>query len=149
MKIADDERLYDIGALKDDPTALYDIAVLFQALVPYDWDEQSEIFQVFRKVYRSLWGNLPQVVVHDMRDPDDPETWGEFGSPADYPAAAVLPELFSMQKIAEFFSVSKSTVSRWVARGVLPVVCIGGRRYVRSDDLCAAVRCGTVGRNDR
>lgn len=149
MKIIDNEKLYDIGQLKQKPDALYDLAVLVSALVPYDWDEQSEIYQVFRKLHCSLWGHLPQVVMHDFRDPEDPLTWGEFGCPADNPVSPVLPKLYTMQELADYFLVSKSTVSRWIAQGVLPSVCVGGRQYVRSDDLCAAVQGGVVARRSK
>lgn len=76
------ETLFDIGDLKDSPDALYDLAVRFSAVFECSADHQTaEIWEVLEKVNRSLWGNLPPVVVIDMRDPDDPATWGEFGSP--------------------------------------------------------------------
>lgn len=75
--------LYDIGDLKDDPTRLYDMAVqfeqFFQCRTP---DQTAEIWLVLEKVNNSLWRNLPPVVMIDFRDPDDPETWGDFGPPS-------------------------------------------------------------------
>lgn len=78
--------LYDIGDLKDSPDALYDLAVRFSAVFECRADHQTaEIWEVLEKVSRSLWGNLPPVVVIDFRDPDDPATWGDFGRPPDLP----------------------------------------------------------------
>lgn len=76
------DRLYDIGDLKDNPDALYDLAVKFSAFFECRPDHQTaEIWQVLQKVSDSLWGNLPPVVVIDFRDPDDPATWGNCGAP--------------------------------------------------------------------
>lgn len=80
------DRLYDIGDLKDNPDALYDLAVKFSAFFELRPEhETAEIWQVLQKVSDSLWGNLPPVVVIDFRDPDDPATWGDFGRPPDLP----------------------------------------------------------------
>lgn len=74
------DRLYNIGNLKDDPAALYDMAVAFSQFFEYRMKDQStEIWQVLERVNKRLWSNLPPVVVIDLRDPDDPSTWGEFG----------------------------------------------------------------------
>lgn len=80
------ERLYDIGDLKNHPDMLYDLAVKFSAVFECRTDDQtSEIWKVLERVSKSLWGNLPPVVVIDFRDPDDPNTWGDFGRPPDLP----------------------------------------------------------------
>lgn len=82
------DRLYDIGDLKDNPEALYDLAVKFSAFFECRPEHQTaEIWQVLQKVSDSLWGNLPPVVVIDFRDPDDPLTWGEFGEPPGLPTS--------------------------------------------------------------
>lgn len=74
--------MYDIGDLKDDPEALYDMAIRFDQFFQMraDW-QTAEIWHVLQRVSNSLWGNLPPVVVIDFRDPDDPSTWGEWGAP--------------------------------------------------------------------
>lgn len=80
------ERLYDIGDLKNHPDTLYDLAVKFSAVFECRTEYQTaEIWEVLERVSKSLWGNLPPVVVIDFRDPDDPNTWGEFGRPPDLP----------------------------------------------------------------
>ena len=74
---------YDLGKLKNDPEQLYDIAIKFQqfygGLCPPD--EGGEIWDILNKVNQSLWVHLPPVVMIDLRDPDDPQTWGDFGPP--------------------------------------------------------------------
>lgn len=80
------EQLYDIGKLKNDPQALYEVALKFDPMdIPGDglWDTESECFKALMRICNSLWGNLPPVVVFDFRDPDDPMTWGDFGAPPD------------------------------------------------------------------
>lgn len=80
------DRLYDIGDLKDNPDALYDLAVKFSAFFECRAEHQTaEIWEVLERISKSLWGNLPPVVVIDFRDPDDPATWGEFGEPPRLP----------------------------------------------------------------
>ena len=64
--------MYDIGDLKNRPDELYDWAIKFDALIGPCYDpDGAEIWQVLRKIHNSLWGNLPQVVMIDMRDPDE------------------------------------------------------------------------------
>ena len=76
--------LYEIGNLKNDPAKLYDMALqfstIFESYLPVD---DAEIWSVLRRVNCTLWSNLPSVVVIDFRDPGDPETWGDFGSPVN------------------------------------------------------------------
>lgn len=73
---------YDIGDLKDDPWRLYDMAVKFSQFFECCAEHQTaEIWLILEKVSNSLWGNLPPVITIDFRDPDDPSTWGDFGSP--------------------------------------------------------------------
>ena len=82
------DRLYDIGDLKNHPDALYDLAVKFSAVFEYRADHQTaEIWEVLECVSKSLWGNLPPVVVIDFRDPDDPSTWGGVGEPTGLPTS--------------------------------------------------------------
>ena len=74
--------LYEIGDLKNSPDALYDMAVKFRQFFECrPPEETAEIWLVLEKVGRSLWANLPPVVMIDFRNPDDPETWGDFGPP--------------------------------------------------------------------
>ncbi len=68
--------MYDIGELKNDPCRLYDLALLFSAFYEGFCGDDSELFKILKKVNFSLWGNLPPVVTIDLRDPDDPSTWG-------------------------------------------------------------------------
>ena len=80
------DRLYDIGDLKNHPDTLYDLAVKFSAFFECRTEYQTaEIWEVLERVSKSLWSNLPPVVVIDFRDPDDPATWGDFGRPPDLP----------------------------------------------------------------
>lgn len=73
---------YDIGALKDHPVQLYDLAKIVGDILEIISPETSpEIWNVLHKVNFSLWSNLPPVITIDFRDPDDPNTWGEFGPP--------------------------------------------------------------------
>lgn len=140
--------MYDIGDLKNDPEQLYDMAVKFSQFFEMRPDHQSaEIWHVLERVSRSLWGNLPPVIVLDFRDPDDPQTWGKYGAPPSIPQntpADNLPDLYSVADVATLFDVSKSTVSRWFKRGLLPCVRIGGRQYVEYSDLITAINQGKV-----
>lgn len=140
--------MYDIGDLKNDPGQLYDMAVKFSQFFEMCADHQAaEIWHVLERVSRSLWGNLPPVIVLDFRDPDDPQTWGKYGAPPSIPQntpADNLPDLYSVADVASLFDVSKSTVSRWLKRGLLPCVRIGGRQYVEYSDLITAINQGKV-----
>lgn len=140
--------MYDIGDLKDDPEQLYDLAVKFSQFFEMRPDHQTaEIWHVLERVSHSLWGNLPPVIVLDFRDPEDPQTWGKYGAPPSIPQntpADNLPDLYSVADVATLFSVSKSTVSRWFKRGLLPCVRIGGRQYVEYSDLITAINQGKV-----
>lgn len=79
---------YDIGDLKNDPERLYDMAVQFQQFFQCRTaDQTAEVWHVLERVSNSLWGNLPPVLVLDFRDPDDPATWGDCGTPPGF----VLP----------------------------------------------------------
>ena len=83
------ETLYDIGDLKSNTVKLYDLAVMFSAFFDsFPEDSTLELWHVLLRVQESLWSNLPPVVVIDFRDPDDPNTWGEFGKPPDLPTIA-------------------------------------------------------------
>ena len=79
------ENLYDLGDLKNDPQRLYDIAMGFRQFFGdvRPWNASGEIWDVLEKVNNSLWANIPPVVIFDFRDPDDPDTWGDFGPPSD------------------------------------------------------------------
>lgn len=144
--------MYDIGDLKNDPEQLYDLAVKFSLFFELRPAHQTaEIWQVLERVSRSLWGNLPPVIVLDFRDPDDPQTWGKYGAPPGIPQntpADNLPDLYSVADVASLFDVSKSTVSRWFKRGSLPCVRIGGRHYVEYTDLLAAIERGKLPRSN-
>ena len=73
---------YDIGELKNSPDVLYDLAVKVSAVLDTVSDcPGAEVLQVLQNVRNSLWSNLPPVVMIDLRDPDDPSTWGEYGEP--------------------------------------------------------------------
>ena len=140
--------MYDIGDLREDPERLYDMAVKFSQFFEMRSEHQTaEIWHVLERVSRSLWGNLPPVIVLDFRDPNDPQTWGKYGAPPiplrNTPADN-LPDLYSVADVASLFDVSKSTVSRWFKRGFLPCVRIGGRQYVEYSDLIAAINQGRV-----
>ncbi len=79
------KELYDLGVLKNDPVQLYNMAINFQQFfgeIRPPW-AVGEIWDVLEKVNNSLWVNLPPVITIDFRDPDDPNTWGDFGSAAD------------------------------------------------------------------
>lgn len=138
--------MYDIGDLKNDPVQLYDLAVRFSQFFETRSEHQSaEIWSVLEGVSRSLWGNLPPVLVIDFRDPDDPLTWGKCGSPPMISRAAQsdsLPDLYSVAEVAKYFGVSKSTVCRWVKAGLLPCVRFGGRIYVEHGELSSAIAKG-------
>ena len=144
----DSVSMYDIGDLKNDPERLYVMAVKFSQVFEMRSEHQTaEIWLVLERVSHSLWGNLPPVIVLDFRDPDDHQTWGKYGAPPSTPqntSADNLPNLYSVADIATLFGVSKSTVSRWFKRGLLPCVRIGGRRYVEYSDLMVAINQGKV-----
>ena len=54
-----------------------------------------------------------------------------------------MPEFLSEASVAEFFDTSKSTVRRWVEKGVLPnPVTLGGLKRWHIDDLRSAARRG-------
>ena len=145
----DDCTMYDIGDLKNDPERLYDMCVRFsQFFQTRSKNQTAEIWYVLEKVNNSLWGNLPPVVIMDYRDPDDPNTWGEYGEPPGIPGALLSdpvpvaePKLYTLGEAASFFSVSKSTISRWIKSGLLPAVRLGGRVYV-DESVIDAVRLG-------
>lgn len=81
--------MYDIGDLKDQPDRLYDMAVKFSQFFEMRSDhETAEIWYVLQRISNSLWGNLPPVVTIDFRDPDDPDTWGDFGKPPNLPTSS-------------------------------------------------------------
>lgn len=157
--------MYDIGDLKNDPEQLYDLAVMFRQFFECRTSDQSaEIWEVLERVSASLWGNLPPVLTIDFRDPDDPKTWGEFGPPCSaseankagtFSAALArcgsgptppdkLPDLYSLADLSALFGVSKSTVSRWFKRGLIPCVRIGGRLYAEYNDLLTAIKQGKI-----
>ena len=140
--------MYDIGDLKDHPEQLYDMAVKFSQFFEMRLDNQNaEIWHVLERVSHSLWGNLPPVIVIDFRDPDDHQSWGKYGAPPSIPQNAPadnLPALYSVADVASLFDVSKSTVSRWFKRGLIPCVRIGGRQYVEYSDLITAINQGKV-----
>ena len=50
------------------------------------------------------------------------------------------PILYTCAQVATLFSVSRSTVSRWVASGRLPCVRIGGRVYIDHDTLMEVIQ---------
>lgn len=140
---------FDIGDLKNDPERLYALAIGFHQFYPgFDPDDTTELGQVLAAVDRSLWGNLPPVLVVDFRDPDDPNTWGSFGAPvgayAMKPHDKQPPKLYTVQELATHFSVSKSTVSRWIKRGVLSATQIGGRYYIEEQALTSAIKSGKI-----
>lgn len=144
--------MYDIGDLKNDPDRLYHMAVCFSQFISgISPGDDGELATVFDSVNRSLWGNLPPVLVLDFRDPDDPNTWGNYGAP---PAPTVgscsadLPRLCSVADISALFGVSKSTVSRWFKRGLFPCVRIGGRQYAEYSDLITAIKQGKINQPD-
>lgn len=54
-----------------------------------------------------------------------------------------MKEFLSEESVAEFFDTSRSTIKRWVEKGVLPEPReIGGMKRWPVDDLRAAVRRG-------
>jgi len=55
-------------------------------------------------------------------------------------------ELISLKEAAELLSVSRSTLRRWIAQGLLPYVRLGRLLRVRVADLDALVRIGFLGR---
>lgn len=50
------------------------------------------------------------------------------------------PKLYTMAEIATLFSVSRSTVSRWMKSGKLPSLWIGGRVYIDHDTLMELIQ---------
>jgi excisionase family DNA binding protein len=61
--------------------------------------------------------------------------------------AADVARLLTVTEAAQRSGVSRSTISRWVTRGLLPAVRIAGRRRIQPADLVAAqalVHAGTV-----
>lgn len=50
------------------------------------------------------------------------------------------PTLYTCSQVATLFSVSRSTVSRWMASGRLPCLRIGGRVYIDHDSLMEVIQ---------
>lgn len=48
--------------------------------------------------------------------------------------------LYTCAQVATLFSVSRSTVSRWIASGRLPCVRIGGRVYIGHATLMEVIK---------
>lgn len=66
-----DERLLDPGST--DPVVLYDFAsVLGIVFDSFLLDRKSELWRMFRLVFNSAWGHLPEIVTIDLRDPSLP-----------------------------------------------------------------------------
>lgn len=63
------EHFYDIGNTNSE--ALYDFAVLLGAAYGVLIDRDSELYQAFMKVFNSAWGQLPELVTIDFREPSD------------------------------------------------------------------------------
>ena len=51
-----------------------------------------------------------------------------------------VPEHVSLQRAAEIFDRDESTIRRWIRRGDLDAVKIGGRVAITLDALAAAVK---------
>lgn len=79
------EKMYDLGDLKNEPDKLYDMAIGFNYVFGDcpPLGRKGEIWEVLACIQNTLWNNLPPVVTIDFRDPDDPNTWGEFGPPPE------------------------------------------------------------------
>lgn len=47
----------------------------------------------------------------------------------------IAPKLYTVKELSTLFSVSRSTITRWMMSGRLPCLRIGGRVYVDHDTL--------------
>lgn len=65
--MSDTEPLLSAGST--DPEALYDFAVLVSAAEGICIDSDSELFRMYRALVNSAWGQLPEVVTIDFREP--------------------------------------------------------------------------------
>jgi hypothetical protein len=65
--VSDTEPLFPVGST--DPEALYDFAVLVSAAEGICIDSDSELFRMYRALVNSAWGQLPEVVTIDFREP--------------------------------------------------------------------------------
>lgn len=54
-------------------------------------------------------------------------------------------ELLTLAECAQLWHVSKRTVQRWAAAGVIPTVTIGGQQRVRVVDAARIADFGTAG----
>lgn len=52
---------------------------------------------------------------------------------------ARLPTLFTLDEVVSYLKVGKSTVRRWIQKGKLPSVKVGGRVRIKEDDLTAFI----------
>lgn len=54
-----------------------------------------------------------------------------------------LPELLTIEQVAEYYQTSKDTVRRWIREGVLPAYRIGSGRgaiRVKRDDMLSILK---------
>lgn len=58
------------------------------------------------------------------------------------PEPPTLPDLLTFPEAGALARVSPYTVRRWVTRGELPTVRLGGRVFVRRDALAAYIDAG-------
>ena len=60
--------MLDIG--NTHPETLYDFATTLDATNWTCLDPNSELYKAFREIHDSVWGQLPELIVIDFRDPD-------------------------------------------------------------------------------
>lgn len=60
--------MYDIG--NTHPETLYDFAVQLDGISWTALDPNSELYQAIKAVHDSAWGQIPETLFLDFRDPD-------------------------------------------------------------------------------